>query len=163
MPKANRAYRRSQDKLNPSRFRGTHPQARANRMHLLRTNLDNVKHSYLQSKDAVGDDCVVFCADASDRTMRAVAERMIGKDQVEQTILDHAKRKQTCTLHFALERNRAVDVLELMTPSGRRFVESDIPDGHFGIVVVQSGGNLYASLPKDGVPDHGMSSWLPLG
>jgi hypothetical protein len=162
MPKANRAYRRSQDRIDPSQSSGDDPDAKRNRMHMLQSNINNIKNSYLQAKADLGGDCVVFCADASDRTMRVIAERMLGKDNVETQIVDFAMRKQTCTLHFALERSFAIKILEMMTPSGKAFVESGIPIGHFGVVVVQSGGNLYVALPQDSMPEHGMTSWLPI-
>jgi hypothetical protein len=150
MSKANR-QRHEKNRLHrndPRAVSGEDPQARQNRLHLFSENTDLILRSYQQSIAKGMVDPVVVCGDGADQGMASLAGAM-GMDRGELTrqVEAHGRKQQTFTIHASMDREMARRILSVMTPSGKQFVES-IPDGHFGWVVIQSGGNLYGTMTK---------------
>jgi hypothetical protein len=150
MSKADR-QRREKNRLHrndPSGVSGEDPQARQNRLHLFSENTEMILRSYQQSIAKGMVEPVVVCGDGADQAMASLAVAM-GMDRAElaRQVGVHASKQQTCTVHASMDREMARLILGVMTPNGKQFVES-IPDGHFGWVVIQSGGNLYGTMTK---------------
>ena len=113
---------------------------------LFESNIETACLVHQQAGPRTGE-TVILIVDFTDGPGRVLAEGLCGVDHVGSLVHEHQHRGEVPTMVIAVPRDEVrAQAMAALSPSGGEFVRRGIPEGHFGVVTIARGGNLFTAL-----------------